>query len=214
MSVIHICASCRTGKSEESFRPKRHHCRDCENSARSDRRSKEEVRAYNRSVAGIARNLRNDHGYSRQDAFTLAARLHDDLESCELCGITNYVVKMIHDRNRPIQQGNRRNNTRLQPDHINGRESTLENTRLLCPTCNLFRRRSYHRDPEVWRNSLNWYSWMFQPRMTWWLHREAPGLGGRRFRNTTMQRKYESITGRTLPMTGPLPAVEEATRVA
>jgi hypothetical protein len=191
------CTSCEQIKPLEEYRNRRQ-CRACEAVARGRRRKPGEVEAYNDSVAGIARNLVYDHGYSRHDAVILATRLRDPFETCAICGLLNHYIA----DGRPCFGWSRRE--RLTIDHIvAGGPSTLANTRLLDHGCNSYRGAGHYTDVEVLRAARWFYLELLPPRRLWWLH-STPGVGGRRFRNAIMQRKYERLTGRSLPMTGPL----------
>lgn len=88
-------------------------------------------------------------------------------------------------------------NRRLQVDHIepfNGMNSTRDNTRILCHSCNYLRGANCRTDSEVLRIVRQWYREQYYLKLLYWLNKE-PGKGGTLFRNNTMQRKTYRLLG-------------------
>ena len=77
---------------------------------------------------------------------------------------------------------------------------------MLCPGCQSAKwaHNAYHTDVAVLLRARRWYEQIYSLRGLQWLHL-VPGVGGRRFRSETMQKKYERLMGRVIPMAGPLP---------
>lgn len=158
-------------------------------------------------LPAVARQLVFVHGYSRPDADVIAGRLFDPYECCAICGCPNH---RIMDGRAVWGSGPLRETRRLTCDHIIPKAadgpSTLENTQLLCIGCQLSKRDDTRQmtNVRVLEEARNFYEAFISERDKYWLH-TTPGQGGRRFRNAYMQRKHETMTGRVLPMTGPLP---------
>lgn len=139
--------------------------------------------ARNRTVKGTARQLRYSHGYTLAASVILSGRLLDPAERCAICGIPGWLVRLNHRKGGPFFLGNSRQNTRLQPDRIDTTQPhTIENTRILCPTCNFRRGVEKYSDEEVLRWVRERWLSIFSPRMLWWMCSE-PGKGGRERRN-------------------------------
>lgn len=79
-------------------------------------------------------------------------------------------------RNMPMPDKTRC--ARLTVDHIiPGGPSVLGNTRMLCFACNS-RRGATRSDYNVWRWIVNQWQRYYSDMQLWWLHNEAPGVGG------------------------------------
>jgi hypothetical protein len=123
-----------------------------------------------------------DHGYTREEADTLAPRLVDDWEECAICGVLGWLVK-LNARKGLRFIGAERQNRHFHPDRLDtSQPHTLPNTRILCPTCNLRRGAARFTDQEVLRWVRSQWERLFSPRWLWWLNTE-PGEGGREHRN-------------------------------
>lgn len=117
----------------------------------------------------------------------------NDYQRCEICGVAGWFIRT----QKMFFFGSHRMNRRLQVDHIepfNGRNSTRENTRILCHSCNYLRGAKRRTDVQVLRIVRRWYREKYFLKLLYWLN-EKPGSGGELFRNKTMQQKTVKLLG-------------------
>lgn len=182
------CSRCKNPQSLSEFYKDRSRrdghsnvCKGCERERGRER--KDEFAAYRKTTAGLARTLRCDHGYPYHESRRLSHRLLDDSVRCEICGIPNWLIKLNYKKGGPWFLGSARQNTRMHPDRVDTtKPHTLNNTRLLCPTCNLRRSAEKYTDEQVLRWVRKRWLSIFSPRLLFWLNTE-PGKGGRDRRN-------------------------------
>jgi len=145
--------------------------------------------AYNASVPGIARQLASNHGFEKVEAKAIATDLLNPNVRCAICGIPGWLVQLNRRRGGPFFIGSANQNARMHPDRIDTTQPhTVDNTRILCPTCNMRRGAEKFSDEEV----LRWvrYRWlaMFSRKMLWWLN-TTPGEGGRLYRSPACSKR-------------------------
>ena len=139
--------------------------------------------SYLKTPRVIAARIRTAYGYSHKDSLIVAEQLTDDLRRCAICGMPSWLVKLNYQKGGPWFNGMPRQHTRMHPDRINTTEPhTLDNTRILCPHCNIKRGAERHTDEEVLRWVRKRWTSLFPPRMLFWLN-TTPGAGGRDHRN-------------------------------
>lgn len=172
-------------------------CKSCQIAKQRTEKGKEISRKarkrYNSSIKGIARQFRSNYGYSEKDSFYLAEKCVNDFQRCNICGVPCWFLKI----QKIYLRGNSRKNRRLQIDHIipfNGKNSFLENTRILCNSCNDLRRNAKVSDETVLRQIRRWYRENYYLKLLYWLN-EEPGNGGTLFRNKVMQSKAFKLLG-------------------
>jgi len=126
----------------------------------------------------------------------LALRLKDPNERCSNCGIPAWIVWLMWEKGEQFPHNRyKQNNARLTVDHIiPGGVSTLENTRILCWSCNALRGANKQTDREVLRFIRRWFRERFNLRYLWWLNKK-PGEGGTLHRNKYMERKMLKLLG-------------------
>jgi len=143
--------------------------------------------------------MRNRYNFDNHAAQVLAESLVDPKERCRICGIPAWLIWLFHAQGGPFVLGTKQNNRRLNIDHIiAGSLSTLENVRLLCAACNIYRGPSEKSDMRVLRWMRRKWQWLIPVHLLWWLN-TRPGQGGRLHRNETCELReirLEDLRGR------------------
>jgi len=92
-----------------------------------------------------------------EDSFTIAKRLIDPHEKCDICGIPATKLWQWWNEGGPFLSPGKQNR-RLTVDHIIPKgPSDLKNIRLLCWSCNDMRGANRFRDEEIRRRMQRWY---------------------------------------------------------
>lgn len=173
---MRICRKCKTERPLQQFKKiqKKYRRRVCNPCQRRNPKRKEDDRRYNESEKGVARKLRDHHGYSRSYSIRLARDILNPYTKCCVCGVPSrwlFAKKRDGCRSRHFN--------RLTADHIQpGGASIPSNTRILCGLCNRLRGAAERTDEQVLILTRRWYEKRgFDAKDLWWLH-ISPGKGG------------------------------------
>lgn len=99
---------------------------------------------------GTAWKLRFSRGYTREEADQLAERLHDDDQRCAICGVSRKDIRRLSSLLGDKVRGGMRYNRRLTVDRIDPKvPHSLANTRILCFSCNAYRRDNKANDERI-----------------------------------------------------------------
>lgn len=151
---------------------------------------------YDSSFSGLCRRFRARYNAKTQSARRLARMVMDDHCRCAICGIPNWLIQKIYQKGGPFPHIGVRmhKNTwaRMHVDHIiPGGVSTKENTRPLCPACNIYRGAGRRSDEAVLGRIRWWWRENKPLRFLWWLN-TTPGEGGRKHRSkSTFKREVK-----------------------
>jgi len=143
------------------------------------------LKAYNASPKGLSCRLRCIHGLSREQSETWAAILLNPGTRCAICGVPNYIVKVLREKGPWPKFFGRRHGAgskpRLTLDHIQP-GCNEGGFRPLCSGCNSLRGDNQFTDEEVLTQMRDKWAWLLAPRFLYWLN-STPGVGGRLHRS-------------------------------
>lgn len=162
------------------------------------------MRRYNASPKGVARNLRSEHGISKEESLQWATHILDPGVRCAICGLPNYLLTVYRDRGWPWFLGRRfgaGSHPRLTLDHVTPgcNEGQL---RLLCYVCNSLRGACRLTDEEVLVEVRNKWHWFSGLRFLWWLN-TSPGVGGRLHRSVRCAKRDAQFAAGAIAETTP-----------
>lgn len=172
------------------------------------------ARRYNSSKAGVARNLRCEHGIDRPTSEYWVDRMFHPGSRCAICGLPTYLLEVYREQGWPWFLGRRHgagSHPRLTLDHVVPGNND-GGFRLLCHACNSERGASRLSDEEVLNSVRGKWQWFVGLRFLWWIH-ASPGVGGRLHRSETCaKRDAQFAAGATpeLPTTASTKSLESA----
>lgn len=195
---LRVCQRCRGfmplsrfPKDRKAPLGRRRVCKPCHVEMQREYRSREpyrsrylkQMKVARQRPEGVARRLRNRHGFDREGAAAMAAVLCDPHTRCAICGLPGRMLRAYAKRGLPLPRNQYGDQvTVLTVDHIEpGGPSVLGNVRVLCSLCNSTRGPALHEDEEVLRRARKFWIGLLGNARTWWLNTE-PGKGGRETR--------------------------------